>query len=155
MIARQRAGGAVVALVGALGVTASGYLDWYGGQDATDFPLERLFQTDASEQASSYWNSMAIALAVVSALALLGALLLSRSVLGLGWLIGLAALVLWVVMQSADEAVDFSVGDIQAGGWVCTAALLVMLVGIAGMGGRHPSDVAGATTPAEPHSSDV
>lgn len=134
MLARQRIGAAVVAVVGALGVTASAYLDWFRGRDATDIPLERLFQTSFTGAPSSYWNSMALALSLVTVLGILGALLLSRFVLALGWLIGVATLVLWIVMSANDDSLSLSVGDLQAGPWVCAAALLVMLVGIAGMG---------------------
>jgi hypothetical protein len=134
MFARQRIGGAVVAVVGAVGVTASAYLDWFRGRDATDIPLERLFQTSVTEAPSSYWNSMALALSLVTVLGVLGALLLSRFVLTLGWLIGVATLVLWLVMSANDDALSVSVGDLEAGAWVCAAALLVMLAGIIGMG---------------------
>ncbi|TDD71550.1 hypothetical protein E1262_05190 [Jiangella aurantiaca] len=144
MTTRQRVAGAVVAFVGALGVTASAYLDWHGGRDATEIPLERLFQTSPVGEPSSYWNSMALALASVTVLGLLGALLLSRFVLGLGWLVGLATLVLWIVMSANDDSLSVSVGDVQAGAWVCAAALLVMLIGIIGMGraarSREPAD---------------
>jgi hypothetical protein len=134
MITRRRISAAVVAVVGAVGVTASAYLDWYSGRTAKDTPLERLFQTDiTSGTASSYWNSVALPLAIVAVLGVVGAVLLSRFILGLGWLIGVATLVLWIVMQANDDAVDFSVSDLQAGPWVCAAALLVMLVGIGAM----------------------
>ncbi|PZF81078.1 hypothetical protein [Jiangella anatolica] len=135
MTTRQRAAGAVIALIGALGVTASSYLDWYGGRDATDIPLERLFQTDSVGAPSSYWNSMALALAVVGLLGVVGAVLLSRFVLILAWLIGAATLVLWIVMSVNDDSLSVSAGDIQAGAWVCGVALLVLLAGIIGMGG--------------------
>ncbi|WP_026875959.1 hypothetical protein [Jiangella gansuensis] len=148
MITRQRAGAAVVAAVGALGVTASAYLNWYDGDDATQFRLERLFQTDATGEPTSYWNSMAMPLAVVAVLGIVGALLLSRFVLSLGWLIGVAVLVLWAVMSSADDAIAFSVGDVQAGAWVCAAALLVMLAGIVALRGRDRDTV--APDPVEP-----
>jgi hypothetical protein len=141
MVTRQRVSGALVAALGAIGVTASAYLNWYGGQDGRDIPLERLFQTDISDQASSYWNSIAVALAVVSLLGVLGALLLSRFVLTLGWLIGVAALALWVVMQANDDSIDFAVGDIETGAWVCAIALLVMVLGIAAMGSPGPDQV--------------
>lgn len=138
MLARQRIVGAVVAVVGALGVTASAYLDWYRGLDATDIPLERLFQTSVSTGGpSSYWNSMALALSLVTVLGVVGALLLSRFVLGLGWLIGVATLVLWIVMSANDDLLTVSVGDLQAGVWVCAAGLLVMLAGIIAMGRGH------------------
>ncbi|WP_116951483.1 hypothetical protein [Jiangella endophytica] len=134
MTTRQRATGAVIAVVGALGVTASGYLDWLGGRDATEIPLERLFQTSPVGTPSSYWNSMALALAVVGLLGVLGAVLLSRFVLTLGWLIGVATLALWIVMTVNDDSLSVSSGDMQAGVWICGVALLVFLAGIIGMG---------------------
>lgn len=134
MTTRQRATGAVIAVIGALGVTASGYLDWFGGRDATGIPLERLFQTSSVGTPSTYWNSMALALAVAGLLGVLGALLLSRFILTLGWLIGVAALVLWIVMSVNDDTLSVSAGDLQAGVWICGVALLVFLVGIIGMG---------------------
>ncbi|SEE92226.1 hypothetical protein [Jiangella alba] len=134
MTTRQRATGAIVAVIGALGVTASGYLDWLGGRDATEIPLERLFQTSSVGTPSSYWNSMALALAVVGLLGVLGALLLSRFVLILGWLVGAATLVLWLVMSANDDSLSVSVSDLQSGVWICGVALLVFLVGIIGMG---------------------
>ncbi|WP_053202788.1 hypothetical protein [Jiangella muralis] len=149
MTTRQRATGAVVAVLGALGVTASGYLDWFRGRDATEIPLERLFQTSAVGAPSSYWNSMALALAVVGLLGVLGALMLSRFVLLIGWLIGVATLVLWIVMSANDASLSVSAGDLQAGAWVCGVALLVYVVGIIGMG-RGPRSREETPTPAEP-----
>lgn len=150
MITRQRIGGAVVAALGAVGATASAYLDWFGGQAADDIPLERLFQTEVSDQASSYWNSVALPLAVVSLLGVVGAILLSRFVLSLGWLIGVAALVLWIVMQAIDDGADFSVGDLEAGVWVCAASLLVMIAGIVAMGNPRPEQVVVEAPPSTP-----
>ncbi|HEY9376716.1 MAG TPA: hypothetical protein VIQ02_06435, partial [Jiangellaceae bacterium] len=51
--------GALIGAVGALGVAASAYLDWFAGQMPTEIPLDRLFSTDVSGSASSYWTSMA------------------------------------------------------------------------------------------------
>lgn len=137
MPTRRRVGGAVLAALGALGTTAGAYLDWFGGRAADELPLERIYQGDVVETASSYWNSMALPLAVVSLLGVLGALLTSRFVLSLGWLVGVAAMVLWVVMQMRDDAVDLGLADLQTGVWVSTAGLLVMLVGIIAMGRRE------------------
>lgn len=141
MPARRRVAGAVVAVIGALGVTASAYLDWFRGRDATQIPLERLFQTTVTTgEPSSYWNSMALALSLVTVLALLGALLLSRFILVLGWLIGVATMVLWLVMSANDARLSVSAGSLQAGFWICGVALLVMLAGIIAMG-REPVSV--------------
>lgn len=141
MTSRQRAGGAVLAVIGALGVTASAYLDWFRSRDATDIPLERLFQTDVSDGASSYWNSLALPLAVVTVVGVLGALMVSRFILVIGWLIGVATLVLFIVMQSNDDAFPLGVGDLQAGVWVCGAALIVMMLGIGSMGSGEAEQV--------------
>lgn len=134
--------GAILALVGAVGVTASAYLDWAADRTPQDMPLDRLFQTSVSEPPSSYWTSVAVPLAIVTVLGVLGLILRSRVMLTVAWLVGLATLVLWVVMNLADDSVDFAIGDLGTGFWVCLAGLAVMLVGIASMGSRD----AGATT---------
>lgn len=136
---RQRAGGAVLAAIGAIGVTASAYLYWFDDREATDIPVERLVQTDVSGTASSYWTSVAIALAVVAVLGVVGAILQSRLVLVIGWLVGVATLALFVVMQAVDNANDdlgFTANHVQAGAWACAVALIVMLIGIVSMGPR-------------------
>ena len=161
MTRRQRAGGAVLAAVGALGVSASAYLYWFDGREATDIPVERLFQTDVSGTASSYWTSVAIALALVTVLGVVGAILQSRLVLVLGWLIGVATLALWVVMQAidnVDDDLDFTANDAQAGAWACAVALLVMLIGIVAMGPRDrpvAADVPAETTTSADTSADA
>ena len=139
---RQRAGGAVLAAIGAIGVTASAYLYWFDGREATDIPVERLIQTDVSGTASSYWTSVAIALAAVAVLGVVGAILQSRLLLVIGWLVGVATLALFVVMQAVDNADDdlgFTANHLQAGAWACAVALIVMLIGIVIMGPRDRS----------------
>ena len=148
---RRRVIAAVLAALGALGTTAGAYLNWFGGRPAREIPLERLYQsTIASGPASSYWNSIALPLAVVGALGVIGAVAMSRFVLVLDWLISVATLVAWVVMQAGDVAVDFGPGDVQIGFWVSAIASLVMLIGIVMMGrdrGRGPG-------PAHPRADD-
>lgn len=149
MSSARRASGAVLAALGALGVTASAYLHWYADRDATTVPIDQLFQPGvATDDASSYWTSIAVVLAAVAVFGVIGALFASRVILTVGWLIGLAALALWVVMQAVDPGPDgFYVNDIQAGAWICAIALLVMLVGIVSMG-RRERDVDGDAEPA-------
>lgn len=139
----SRAGGAALAALGGIGASASAYLYWHDGRDATEFPIERLFQTGVTGDASSYWSSVAIVFGVVAALGVIGAVLRSRFVLTLGWLIGVLALAAWVTLQAVDAVdnnVDLSANDIQAGAWACALALVVMLAGIVGMGPKKRDD---------------
>ncbi|HEX6328292.1 MAG TPA: hypothetical protein VFZ72_17125 [Jiangellaceae bacterium] len=134
----RRVAGAFLALLGAVGVTASAYLNWFGDRTPEAVPLDRLFQSGVTEQASSYWTSVALPLALVTVVAVVGVILRSRIVLVVAWLIGAATLVLFVVQQANDTA-GFAIGDLQTGVWVALAGLLVMLLGVLSMGGRaHP-----------------
>jgi hypothetical protein len=130
--------GALIGAVGALGVTASAYLDWFAERMPTEIPLERLFSTDVSGTASSYWTSMAAPLALVGVIGVLGGLLRSRLVIVVAGLIGLATLVLWVLMQAADMSPeDLHASDYQAGLWVCVASLAILAGGVLLMGGSR------------------
>ena len=137
-IGTRRTAGAVVGALGALVVTASAYLDWYADQMPTDIPLERLFQTEVSGDASSYWTSVAAPLALAGVVGVIGMLLRSRLLLSVAGLIGLATLVLWIVMTAIDlSPEDLDAADYQPGVWVCAAGLVILLIGIVGMGRRY------------------
>ena len=134
----RRTAGALLGAIGALGVTASAYLDWFDGVMPTEMPLERLFQTDVSGTASSYWTSVAAPLAVVGIIGVLGALLRSRLVLIVAGLVGVATLALWIVMQALDLSPDdLQPSDYQSGVWVCVAGLVVLFIGVLSMGPRY------------------
>jgi hypothetical protein len=132
----RRIGGAVLALAGAVVVTLSAYLDWLPSRAPQDMPLDQLVETTLVGEASSYWTSIAVPLAAVTVLAALGAILQSRAVLWLAWLVGLAAAALWLIMRAADDTNAFSIGDLESGFWVCLIGLLVMLLGISSMGAK-------------------
>jgi hypothetical protein len=137
-ITSRRVAGAIVAAIGALGVTASAYLDWYADRMPRDMPLDRLFQTEVSGGADNYWTSVAAPLAVVGVIGVIGMLLRSRLVLTVAGLIGLATLALWIVMTAIDVSPDdLEASDYQPGVWVCAAGLAVLLIGIIGMGRRY------------------
>lgn len=125
----RRIAAAFLAMLGAVGVTASAYLNWYADSPPESIPLDRLFETGITEEATSYWMSVALPLALVTVVALVGVLLRSRLVVLVAWLIGLATLVLFVVMQAREDA-EFSFGDLQTGVWVALAGLIVMLIGL-------------------------
>jgi hypothetical protein len=125
-----------VGALGALGVTASAYLDWLDDVMPTEMPLERLFQTEISGTASSYWTSVAAPLALVGVVGVIGALMRSRLVLTVAGLIGVATLALWIVMQALDlSPEDLEPSDYQSGVWVCVAGLVVLFIGVLSMGG--------------------
>jgi hypothetical protein len=130
-----------VGALGALGVTASAYLDWLDDVMPTEMPLERLFQTEVSGTASSYWTSVAAPLALVGVLGVIGALMRSRLVLTVAGLIGVATLALWIVMQALDMSPeDLEPSDYQSGVWVCVAGLVVLFIGVLSMGSRVRED---------------
>ena len=138
--------GALIGAVGALGVAASAYLDWFAGQMPTEIPLDRLFSTDVSGSASSYWTSMAAPLALAGVIGVLGAVRRSRLAIAVAGLLGLATLVLWVLMQAVDlSPEELQASDYEAGLWVCVGSLVVLTGGVLLMGGssRDQSPPAG------------
>jgi hypothetical protein len=127
--------GALFGAVGALGVAASAYYDWYAGRMPTEIPLDRLVSTAVSGGPSSYWTSMAAPLALVGVIGVLGAVRRSRLALTLAGLLGLATLVLWVLMQAIDLSPDdLHATDYEIGLWFCVAGLVVLTVGVLLMG---------------------
>ena len=143
--------GAVIGAVGALGVAASAYLDWFAGQMPTEIPIERLVATGVSGAAGSYWTSMAAPLALAGLIGIVGGLLRSRLTLLLAGVLGFATLVLWVLLQAIDLAPDdLQASDYEAGLWFCVASLVVLAGGVLLMGGRprEVSPAAGSAGPA-------
>jgi hypothetical protein len=129
--------GALIGALGALGVAASAYLDWYAGRMPTQIPLRRLFDTEVAGAAGSYWTSLAAPLALVGVIGVVGGLLRSRPLLAVAGALGLAALVDWILMQAIDLSPDeLTAGDYQVGLWVCVASLVLLFVGVMVMGRR-------------------
>jgi hypothetical protein len=153
----RRTLGALIGTIGALGVAASAYLDWFAGRMPTEIPLERLFATDVSGIAGSYWTSMAAPLALAGIIGVVGGLLRSRLTLALAGLLGFATLVLWVLLQAIDMAPeDLQATDYEVGLWVCVASLIVLAGGVLLMGGRGRDESAPASRSAPtPESSSV
>lgn len=148
-VGSRRTAGAVVAALGAAGVAASAYLEWFDDQTPRDMPFERLFQTEISGDASSYWTSVAAPLAIVGVIGLIGLLLRSRLVFTVAGLVGLATLVLWIIMTAIDLSPnDLEAADYQPGVWVCAASLVILLIGIIGMGRRYPREELSPDEPA-------
>jgi hypothetical protein len=125
-----------LATVAALFVTSSSYIDWFANRTAVDTPLHRLYETSVGAEAASYWRSVALPLAVVTVLGVIGLFLRSRIVFSVGWLVGAATVVLFIAMLYNDDAVDFAFADLQAGVWQAMVALGVMLIGIVLFGGQ-------------------
>lgn len=131
----RRVVGALVGAIGALVVAGSAYLTWYGGQQPNEIPLAQLIQGGDAGTTSDYWGSIAAALGVVGILGPLGALLRSRFLLGLGWLIGAGTVgLLWVMLTIGDR---MGPDDPERGVLVCLGGLLVLLIGILVMGPRR------------------
>jgi hypothetical protein len=127
--------GGVIGAVGALVVAASAFLVWYAGREPTEIPLAQLIQNDDAGTTSEFWGSIAAALGVVGILGPLGALLRSRFLLALGWLIGAFTVgMLWLMLTIGDV---MRPGDPDRGVLVCLAGLAVVLIGILVMGPRR------------------
>lgn len=135
----RRGIGAMIAGVGGLLCFVSGFLSWYGAAAPYEMPIRELVQASATGSATSYWGSVAAPLAILGAMGMLGALLRSRLLLGLAWLIGVATLVLWGLMRAIANATDQppASADVRFGLWACVAGLLIVLLGIAVMGPRR------------------
>lgn len=143
----RRATGAFLALIGALAVGASAYLDWLEAHKPTEMPYDRLWNNDADallEVTSDYWDSIAVPLVAATALGVFGAVLRSRLILVLAFLIGLATAALFLVFTgwaSGDAGTDMDAGDFKVGYWVCIGGLVVLLLGLASMGRRRKAPV--------------
>lgn len=133
---------AVLATIGTVAVAASAYFDWMGNRSPVSEPLqELLLQPDTADTASSYWMSMAAPLVVVGAVGLVGALLLSRVVLWLALLLGLATVALWATGVVSDAAPgELTVADVQPGAWISAGGLLLLLLGAAALRRRSSED---------------
>jgi hypothetical protein len=138
----RRVTGAFLALIGAVGVAGTAYLEWLRNQNADDMAFSRLFESDAmalEDMASSYWESIALPLGIVAILGVIGAVARSRIVLWLAFLVGLATAALFAVNTygAADNAgLDVGLSDFKIGFWLCLVALALLLAGILIMGGR-------------------
>lgn len=122
---------AVISTVGALGVAASAYFEWTTNGGAADaVPLQRLLFASEVPSSPEYWQSMAAPLVVVGGIGVLGTLLLSRVVLLISFLLGVATAGLWVATEVLESSDGFSIDSVRLGGWVLLGALLVLLIGL-------------------------
>lgn len=136
---------AVLSTIGAAGIGASAYFVWLTSRTPEQIPLRKLlFVGDVAGEATSYWQSMAAPLVVVSAICLIGALALSRLVLLIGLLLGLTTVGLWVATDLLDVEGGLQLSSIGrtvgVGAWICLGALLVLLVGLLALRGRGDED---------------
>ena len=115
----------------------------------TEIPLQRLFDTEVSGAAGSYWTSMAGPLALAGVIGVIGGLLRSRLVITLAGVVGLATLVLWILLQAIDlSPQDLRASDYEVGLWVCVASLVVLAGGVLLMG--SPDRRAGSSPTEKP-----
>ncbi|WP_407565537.1 hypothetical protein [Streptomyces sp. 184] len=145
--------GAILVLLGAVGVVWSAWRPWYNGRDGRQYALDDVFDgiTDAGVQ---LFASIFLPMAVAALLAVLGILMRSRLLVVLGALLVLFITVLWMIRQSQvsdglkvnSQGTGLDVGTANA---VIGAAL--MLIGAAVWGNQrrrraipHPVD---ETTP--------
>jgi hypothetical protein len=142
-MAEVRPRAAVLATIGAAGLGASAYFVWLTNRAPELIPLRKLlFVGEVAGDAPSYWQSMAAPLVVISALGLLGALVLSRLILLIGFLLGLTTLGLWIATDLLEVEGGISLDKIGTGVWVNLGSLLVLLVGLIALrrGGEEDED---------------
>lgn len=125
----------MIGAIGALIVAGSAYLTWFGGQSPNEIPLAQLVQAGDAGSTSEYWGSIAAALGAVGILGPLGALLQSRFVMGLAWLVGVGTVgLLWLMLMIGDR---IGPDDPGIGVMLCLGGLLVLLIGLVVMGPRR------------------
>jgi hypothetical protein len=117
--------------VGALAIGASAFFNWFDDLDATEFATRWLFWDDARTTTDEF-SSMAVPLLAAGLIALVGAIIGSRLLGGLGLLVGLATGVTWAVRQ-ADVDSGFGVTDIQLGAWIALGGLVALILGVGGL----------------------
>jgi hypothetical protein len=122
-----RPAAAVLALLGALGIGFSAYLDWLDSRAPDEIPI-RLLIDDITGEAPSYWRSLALPLVIASVLGILGVVLRSRGVLALAFIAGLGTFVWWIVRE-ADLRDELDVSDFEAGAWVLVGSAAALLIG--------------------------
>ncbi|HEY6740476.1 MAG TPA: hypothetical protein VI076_16655 [Actinopolymorphaceae bacterium] len=138
-MAQVRPRAAVLATIGSVGVAAGAYFAWTGGRLAQEVPLRKLLFVDVSGDAPSYWMSMAAPLAVVAGLGVLGALLLSRVVLLIAFLLGAATVGLWSATDLVESG-SVTLGSIGLGAWITVGALLLTLISLIALRTRGDED---------------
>lgn len=140
-MAEVRPRAAVLATIGAAGIGASAYFIWLVNRSPELIPLRKLlFVGEVTGDAPSYWQSMAAPLVVVSAIALIGALALSRLLLLIGFLLGLTTVGLWVVTDLLEVEGGISLDKLGAGIWVNLGALIALLIGLIALRQRSEDD---------------
>ncbi|KRV50038.1 hypothetical protein AQ490_17590 [Wenjunlia vitaminophila] len=90
----------LLALVAAAAVIVSAFRPWYAGRDGSDIRVGDLFDTMTTARPDNLMVSLFLPLLVGAVLAVLGALLRSRTVLLLAALVALATAALWATRQS-------------------------------------------------------
>ena len=140
-MAQVRPRAAVLATIGAAGIGASAYFVWLAGRTPEQIPLRKLLLVgEVTGDATSYWQSMAAPLVVVSAVALLGAVLLSRLVLLVALLLGLTTAGLWAATDLLETEGPITVDAIGIGAWISAGAMLLLLIGLSALRKRGPDD---------------
>ena len=138
-----RHGAQALTALGALALGVSAFFNWFDDLDPTEFATRWLFWDDAQTTGDEF-GSMAVPLLAAALVALLGALIASRLLAGLGLLVGLATAVTWVA-RLADVDPNFGVGDLEVGAWIAFGGLVLMIIGVAGL--RRYSEAAPEVAP--------
>lgn len=136
---RRRTIGSLIAVAGAIALAVSAYLDWHAGLRPLDMPLQRLVRAETTIEVSSYWKSVAAPLVIGAGIGALGSAFRSRILVGLSLIVGVLSAGMWLAMLVIDGGgfgggIGGLAGELDAGWWTCTLALITLLLALITMG---------------------
>jgi hypothetical protein len=136
--------GAVLALVAAIAVVWSAFIDWYGGRNGSDIRVQDLFNNITTEKADSL-GSLFIPLGVSAILVLVGIAIQNRWLWVLGGLIAIATPLLWGLRQ-AQAFTGLHASLVGRGPALAAAGGALMLIAAAVTAGKSRRDASSRTS---------
>jgi hypothetical protein len=121
----------LLSLLGAVAVGVSAFMSWIGDRSATAIPVRDLF--GFTRESAGFFVSIGLVLLVLAVLGLVATLSVSRWLLAVAGVVGLAVVVTWIVQLSLD---DVGLSDFEPGVWLALGGSALML--LASWLGRAP-----------------
>ncbi|WP_165988835.1 hypothetical protein [Streptomyces sp. YIM 98790] len=137
--------GAALALVAAVAVLISPFLDWYGERQGRQIRLVELFDPDGlTDSTAGLLTGLAVAMLVVAVVAVVGVVLRSRLMVALAGVLAIGLTVLWMARRyEATDSLLVGGDGVQAGALTALAAGLAMLIAAVVMAGRRAAVTTG------------
>jgi hypothetical protein len=131
--------GAVLAVLGAAATLISPWQAWYNGRHGSTYKFWEVFGNGITGSRSGIMDSVFLVFLVTAIVAVLGALLRSRLVVGIAGVVALAFTILWMVRQG-NAAGELTISSNSRGlgvgvAWALVGSLL-MIIGAVVMTGR-------------------